>query len=215
MTGSNQAARSLYLVSFSDMLLVAIQTNLNPYITSEFQQHSLLPVVNIIATVLGGTCQLAIAKIVDIWGRATGFLFLLLLNVIGNIVKATCKDVVSYTAGHTIYWVGHIGLLYVVDILLADMTTLKNRMIIFGINGTPTIATTFAGPAIAELFYTEANFRWAFGAFTIILVGICAPVTVVLLWHQRKAERLGLMEKTASGRTWYQSTKHYLIEIDG
>ncbi|MBE3049625.1 hypothetical protein IMZ48_45450, partial [Candidatus Bathyarchaeota archaeon] len=95
------------------MLLVAVQGNLNPYITSAFGQHALLPAVNIIATVLGGTCQLAIAKIIDIWGRSTGFLFLLLLNVIGNIVKATCKDVETYTAGHTLYWVGHIGLLYV------------------------------------------------------------------------------------------------------
>lgn len=197
------------------MLLVAVQTNLNPYITSAFGQHSLLPAVNIIATVLGGTCILAIAKIVDIWGRSTGFLFLLLLNVIGNIVKATCKDVVTYTAGQTIYWVGHIGLLYIVDILLADMTTLKNRMLIFGINETPNIATTFAGPVIAELFYSESNFRWAFGAFTIILVGFCTPVAVVLLWHQRKAERLNLVEKTSSGRMWYQSIWHYLIEIDG
>lgn len=193
---------------------MAIQGNLNPYITSEFGQHSLLSAVNIIATVIGGTCQLTIAKIIDIWGRTTGFLFMILLTVIGNIVKATCENVVAYTAGHTIYWVGHIGLLYVINIMLADMTTLKNRMLIIGINGTPIIATTFAGPAIAELFYTESNFRWAFGAFTIILVALCVPVTVIMLLNLRKAERLNLRPKEPSGRTVLQSIWFYLIELD-
>ncbi|MBE3045454.1 hypothetical protein IMZ48_23485, partial [Candidatus Bathyarchaeota archaeon] len=46
-------------------------------------------------------------------------------------------------------------------------------------------------------------------------VFFCAPVAVVLLMHQRKAERLGLLEKPASGRTWYQSILHYTIELDG
>lgn len=196
------------------MLLVSVQSNLNPYITSAFQQHGLLPAVSIVATVLGGSCQLAIAKIVDIWGRDTGFMVLLLLNIVGGIMKATCQNVETYAAAHTIYWVGHVGLLYVISIMLADMTTLRNRMLIIGINGTPTIATTFAGPKIAELFYTNVNFRWAFGAFAIILVAFCIPVIVVMLWHSRKADKAGLIQKRKSGRTWYQSIWHYVIELD-
>ena len=129
-------------------------------------------------------------------------------------MKATCKNVQTYAAAHTIYWVGHIGLLYVIDIMLADMTTLRNRMLIIGINGTPTIATTFAGPRIAELFYENVNFRWAFGAFAIILVGFCIPVIVVMLWHSRKADKAGLVEKRNSGRTWWQSIWYYVVELD-
>ncbi|SPO04706.1 related to transporter (major facilitator superfamily) [Cephalotrichum gorgonifer] len=204
----------LYLVSFVEMLLVSIQGNLNPYITSEFDLHGLSPVINIVSDILGGTSSLAIAKIVDIWGRTTGFMCLLLLNVIGNIIKATCQSIEAYAAGHTLYWVGHLGILYIITIMLSDMTSLKNRMLIIGINGTPNIAATFAGPKIAELFYENVNFRWAFGAFTIILVGFCIPVVLVMLWHQRKAEKAGLVQKTDSGRTWYQSIWHYVVELD-
>ena len=197
------------------MLIVGIQTNLNPYVTSAFSQHALLSTTGIVASILGGSSSLAIAKIIDIWGRFEGFLVMLLLVVLGLIVKAACQNVETYAAAHTFYWVGHLGLIYVIDIILADMTSLRNRMIMFGINGTPTIASTFAGPAIAELFYLESSWRWAYGAFCIIIVAACIPAAAVMLLNQRKAARLGVLPERASGRAWLESIKHYCIEFDG
>jgi MFS family permease len=169
----------------------------------------------VVSTILGGSSKLTLAKIIDIWGRVEGFLFMLLIMVIGLIMKATCTSIEMYTAAHTLYWVGHIGLGYVVEIMLADMTTLKNRMIMLGINGTPGICSTFAGPKIAALFYANLNFRWAFGAFVIMLVGVCIPVCVVMLLMQRRAEKSGRLTKEKSGRSWWQSIVHYFIEFDG
>ncbi|OGE56287.1 hypothetical protein PENARI_c003G08124 [Penicillium arizonense] len=204
----------LYLVSFVDALLSSVQSSLNPYITSSFESHGLLPVVSVVSTILGGSSKLTLAKIIDIWGRVEGFLFMLLIIVVGLIMKATCTSMEMYTAAHTLYWVGHIGITYVVEIMLADMTTLKNRMIMLGINGTPGIATTFAGPKIAALFYANLNFRWAFGAFCIILVGVCIPVAVVMLFMQRKAEKTGMLQNERSGRSWWQSISHYFVQFD-
>jgi hypothetical protein len=160
----------LYVVLFVDFIQNANDAALNPYITSSFGAHGLLNVVGIMSTILGGCVPLALAKAIDIFGRIEGYLFSLTVAVVGMIMKATCVNVEMYFAAHVLYWTGHIGLLYVIDVMIADITTLKNRMIIFGINGTPRIASTFAGPAIAELFYTKSNFRWAFGAFAIIIV---------------------------------------------
>ena len=167
------------------------------------------------STILGGSSKLTLAKIIDIWGRVEGFLFMLLIVVIGLIMKATCKNIETYVAAHTLYWVGHIGMMYVVDIMLADMTTLKNRMIMLGINGTPSIASTFAGPRIANLFYINLNFRWAFGAFAIMITGTSIPVVGVMLYMQRRAHKVGALEKRVSERTWWQSIIHYFIEFDG
>jgi len=205
---------SLYLVSFVDAFIVSIQTVLNPYITSYFQHHGLLSVVGVVSTILGGSSKLTLAKIIDIWGRVEGFLCMLLLVTIGLIIKATCKSMEAYTAGHTLYWVGHIGLIYVVEIMVADMTSLKNRMIVIGIMGTPGICTTFAGPKVADLFYANINFRWAFGAFAIILVGVCLPMVLVMLFMQRKVERTRILQKENSGRLWWQSIAHYAVQFD-
>lgn len=192
-----------------------MQTTLNPWITSSFEKHGLLSVVSIVAVILGGSSKLTLAKIIDIWGRVEGFLFMLVLIIIGLILKATCTTVEMYAAAHTLYWVGHIGLLYVVEIMLADMTSLKNRMIMIGINGTPGICSTFAGPKIAQLFYDNLNFRWGFGSFAIIMVGVCFPVVIVMFLMQRKAERFGTYVKERSGRTLWQSIAHYTVEFDG
>lgn len=202
-------------MSFVDALLGSMQTSLNPYITSSFGKHGLLAVVSIVSVILGGSSKLTLAKIIDVWGRVEGFLLMLVLILIGLIMKATCTTIEMYTAAHTLYWVGHIGLLYVVEIMLADMTSLKNRMIMLGINGTPGICSTFAGPKIADLFYNNLNFRWGFGAFAIIFVGVCIPVVVVMFLMQRKAERSGTYVKERSGRTWTQSIAHYAVEFDG
>ncbi|PGH09701.1 hypothetical protein AJ80_07654 [Polytolypa hystricis UAMH7299] len=204
----------LYLVSFVDMLLSTVSDGLTPFVTSLFEKHGLIATVGIVATIMGGCCALTLAKVVDVFGRIEGFLFMLAILILGVILKAACENVETYVAGHTLYWTGHVGLMYVIDVMLADMTSLRNRMIMFGINGTPTIASVFAGPKIADLFFTNSTFRWAFGAFTIIIAGVSIPVIALMLWHQRMADQMGLLPKDEHGRTWYQSIWHYLIEFD-
>jgi MFS family permease len=196
-------------------LLQTVQSTLIPYITSAFDQHGLLATTGIVATILGGVCNLTIAKIIDIWGRVEGFLVMLLLVVIGMIMKATCTNVEMYAAAHTLYWVGHLGLGYVITIILADITSLRNRMILFGINSTPIIATTFAGPRIADLFYTNVNFRWAFGAFLIMQVVFCIPVAIIFLWSKRKAISAGVYPERVQNRNSWESFKYYFIQFDG
>ncbi|KAK1472664.1 major facilitator superfamily transporter [Colletotrichum tamarilloi] len=204
----------LYLVSFTDGLLQSVQSNLTPYVTSSFGQHGLLATTSIVSTILGGVSKLTIAKIIDIRGRAEGFAGMVFLVTIGMIMKATCQNVETYAAAQTIFWVGHLGLIYIITIVLSDMTSLRNRMTIIALNGTPTIATTFAGPEIAQLFYDEVNFRWAFGAFAIILIGFSVPVAVIFFLSEIKAKKTGLIPLKQKTRSTWESTKHYFIEFD-
>lgn len=197
------------------MLLQAVQSELVPYVTSAFNSHGLLSTTSVVSTIVGGVSKLTIAKIIDIWGRAQGFAIMLLLIILGMIMKATCQNVETYAAAQTMFWVGHLGLLYTLDIIIADMTSLKNRMIMIGINTTPTIATTFAGPKIAELFYNNVNFRWAFGSFAIILAGVSIPMFVIFVLEERKAMKVGILVKKDSGRSFWQSCQFYFWEFDG
>ncbi|KAI0095891.1 MFS general substrate transporter [Daldinia grandis] len=203
----------LWLVSFVSALLSSIDTSLSPYVTSSFSRHGLLAVINIAARVIGGVVTLSLGKLIDIRGRMEGFVGSLLLITVGMIMKATCQNVETYAAAQVFTWVGKVALGFVIDVFVADITTLKNRMFIFALNSTPNIATTFAGPRIAELFYKNVNFRWAFGAFTIILLVVSLPVVAILYYHERKAKKMGLL-RPKSGRTIIQSILHYIIEFD-
>lgn len=205
----------IYLISFVGAFQQSVQQNLTPYVTSAFNGHGLLATTSIVSTIVGGVFKLTIAKMIDIWGRVVGFIFMLLLITVGLIMKAVCKNVETYAAAQTLYWVGHLGLLYIIDVVIADMTTLKNRMIIFGLTSTPTIATVFAGSKIAQLYYDNLNFRWAFGSWAIILVGFCIPILAIFIYHERKAKKFGLYPERPQNRTWWEATKHYVIEFDG
>ncbi|XXH02220.1 hypothetical protein Hte_008588 [Hypoxylon texense] len=203
----------LWVVSFVSALLSSIETALSPYVTSSFSKHGLLAVINIAARVIGGVVTLSIGKLIDIRGRMEGFVGSLILIVVGMTMKATSYNVETYAAAHVFTWVGKVALGFIINVFVADITTLKNRMIIFALNSTPNLATTFAGPKIAEIFYAKYNFRWAFGAFTIILVVVCLPVIAILYYHERKAKKLGVL-RPKSGRTPLQSTIHYIGEFD-
>ena len=66
--------------------------------------------------------------------------------VIGLIMMAATNDVTTYAAAQVFYWVGFDGIAYVLDVFIADTSTLKYRGLMFAFSTSPYIATTFAGP---------------------------------------------------------------------
>jgi MFS family permease len=204
----------IWLVCFVMAMLGSVTDALSPYVTSSFSQHGLLSTVNIAARIIAGVLTLTIAKLIDIRGRMEGLIGAVFLVVIGMIMKATSQNVETYAAAQTFYWVGNISINFVMDVFVADITTLRNRMIMFTLNSTPFLVTTFAGPRIAELFYYNASFRWAFGGFAIILIAFALPVVGILWYHEQKAKKLGLLREK-SGRTRMESLKYYTVQFDG
>lgn len=137
------------------------------------------------------------------------------LCTIGLILMAVCRNVETYAAAQVFYWVGYNGMGYVVNIFLADTTSLRNRMIMFGLNSTPFIATVFAGPHIAQLFHSRSTFRWAFGYFSVITPVIAIPVATVFIYNNYKAKRMGLIPpRFSSYRTALQTVYYYAREFD-
>jgi hypothetical protein len=166
------------------------------------------------STALAGCIPLATSKFIDIFGRVEGFFLMLIIVLVGMALKAACNNVETYIAGHVLYWAGHIGVLYVTDVMAADITSLKNRMIIFTINGTPRIASTFAGPAIANLFLNHGSWRWAFGAFIFIFIGCSLPATGIMIFMYRKAKAAGVIQERNSGRNVFQSISYHFVQFD-
>ena len=129
-------------------------------------------------------------------------------------MMAACKNVETYAAGQVFYWVGFNGVYYVLDIFIADTSSLRNRALMFAFSTTPYIATAFAGPAGAESFLKTGGWQWAFGAFAIITPVVFTPVALIFFKYRKQARQQKLTEKATSGRTWTESVKYYVIEFD-
>ncbi|KAK2745570.1 hypothetical protein FQN57_003695 [Myotisia sp. PD_48] len=204
----------VFLAFLVGSLLQQTAGSLTPYVTSEFSKHSLLSTTSVMSSIIGAVAKLPIARMIDIWGRAEGYMLMIGLCTLGLVMMGACRNVETYAAAQVFYWVGYNGMVYVLDVFLADTSSLKNRGWLFAFSTSPYIATTFAGPAIASVFYKTIGWRWAFGTFAVVMPLVSAPVVIIFLRSRKKAEEMGYISKQRSDRKWWQSIVHYAKEFD-
>ena len=181
---------------------------------SSFSSAPQISTASILGTIIGGVLKLPIAKTLNIWGRAEGFLFFLVVYILGMIILAACNGPNGYAAGYVLYWIGYYALYLILDVYVADTSGLRNRAFAFSFVSTPFICTAFTGPLAGQSFLQTSGWRWAYGVFCIVMPFVFAPLAVVFKFYERKAEKLGLYKRVPSGRNAIQSTIHYIHEFD-
>ena len=184
------------------------------YAYSSFSTAPQVTTANILSSIIGGVIKLPIAKLLNIWGRAEGFVLFLGVYVVGIIIMAACNGPNGYAAGYTIFYVGYSALYFILDVFVADTSGLKNRAFAFAFVSTPFICTAFTGPLLAQAIIEGPGWRWCFGIFAIIMPVLFLPLAVVFKYYQIKANKLGLFNRVASNRTTIQSIIHYIHEFD-
>ncbi|KAL4739563.1 siderophore iron transporter mirB [Aspergillus similis] len=205
----------LWLVTLANGFRQAILYSLTPYATSSFQSHSLLTVINIVSSAMVSALYIPVAKVVDVWGRAEGWLVMVGFSTLGLIMMAASKNLETYCAADVFYSVGFAGMNYILCVLAADITNLRNRGIAFAFTSSPYMITAFAGSKASEKFLVNINWRWGFGAFAIIFPFVASPVYFVLRVGLSRAEKQGIIQpRLRSGRTLSQNLKHYFFAFD-
>ncbi|KAL6696924.1 major facilitator superfamily domain-containing protein, partial [Trichoderma pleuroticola] len=188
---------------------------LNPYVTSAFQQHSLTPTVGILASIIGGVCNLTVAKILDVFGRPQGYAMSLIITTIGLIMMAATTNVEMYAAAQVFWTVGNNALLYTVNIFVADTTRLHNRGLMTALTSSPSIITTWLGGPISTAFLDGPGWRWCFGAFSIIVPVLCLPLFCMLMFNYFKAKKQGIITSTKKeAKSPLQQFLYYCREFD-
>ncbi|KAK7418664.1 hypothetical protein QQX98_003855 [Neonectria punicea] len=102
------------------------------------------------------TCTMPVAKILNIWDRTVGFTLMMTIAMIGLIVMASCNDIATYCAARVFYSVGFTGVIFSVDVLTSDTSSMRNRGRAFAFTSSPNIITAFAGSPLANQFH-ESN----------------------------------------------------------
>jgi len=134
----------------------------------------------------------------------------------GLAMMAGCTNVSIYAGAQVFYWVGFNGMSYILNVFMADTSSLKHRALVFAFSTTPYIGTTFAGPALAQRFYQESTWQWGHGVWTIILPVLCIPFLVIVFSNQSKARKVGLIKKNPNhiGKTLPGLAVYYFWEFD-
>lgn len=205
----------IWIVYFVVLMQQGAEAALNPFVTSAFQQHSLTPTVGILASVIGGVCNLTVAKILDIFGRPQGYAMSLVITTIGLIMMAATTNVEMYAAAQVFWTVGNNALLYTVNIFVADTTRLHNRGLMTALTSSPNIITTWLGGPISTAFLDGPGWRWCFGAFSIIVPVLCLPLFCMLMFNYFKAKKQGIVTSTRTAtKSSLQQFLYYCREFD-
>jgi len=204
----------IWVIYFVNTMQQGTSNSLLPWVTSAFQQHSLTPTVSIMSSIIGGVSKLAIAKMLDVLGRPTGYMVTLVISTLGLIMMAACNGVQMYAAAQVFYWVGYNGFNFCLSIFIADTSHLRNRGLMFAYIASPYIITTWLGGPISEAFLNGPGWRWGFGTFAIIVPIFQLPLWFLLVHYHRVAKSRGLIKKRESGRDLLESVRHYIREFD-
>jgi NADH:ubiquinone oxidoreductase subunit 2 (subunit N) len=72
--------------------------SLTPYVTSDFSSRSLLTVIEIVAGAMTSAVYIPMAKLLDVWGRATGFALMVAFTTLGMILMAISQNLPTFCA---------------------------------------------------------------------------------------------------------------------
>ncbi|KAI0136157.1 hypothetical protein BJ170DRAFT_75 [Xylariales sp. AK1849] len=205
----------IWVIYFVNSMQEGTTYALSVYVTSSFSAAPLTAAATVMSSLFGGLCKLPLAKIIDLWGRPQGYFLMVILMTVGLIMMAACQNVETYAAAQVFYWVGYDGLIYIIGVFVCDTSALKNRGFWFAWVSSPYIITAWINGYIASAFLNGPGFRWAFGAFAIIMPIVCLSLWVLLVINYSRAKKMGiLVPRAVSGRTKMQSLRHYVEEFD-
>ncbi|KAF5019380.1 hypothetical protein F66182_8610 [Fusarium sp. NRRL 66182] len=188
---------------------------LMPYLTSEWQAHSLMTTIPIVADAMTAAVYIPMAKALDVWGRAEGFLLMSAFATLGLALMAASQNLATFCAAQVFYSVGWGGMIYAVGVLAADASNLRNRGLAFAFTSSPYMITAFAGSRAAASFVLDVqNWRWGFGWIALVLPFVSIPLFLVLKVNLRKAFKNGTVAKTKRTRGFIGSIWWAFNEFD-
>lgn len=128
----------------------------------------------------------------NVMGRLMPLYLSFLLFMVGSVVFAVARNMGVLIAGRLLQGLGAGGLDVLNEIILADITTLKERPMYLGYFSIPLLGGTVLGPIIGSAFTQFVTWRWI-GWFNLPLSALGLGLALIFL--RLKAIDQGLGEK--------------------
>ncbi|KAI1776605.1 MFS general substrate transporter [Hypoxylon cercidicola] len=120
------------------------------------------------------------ASISDVFGRKPPLYVAFLLFTTGALAFSLARNMAAIIAGRIIQGLGAGGLDVLGEIIVSDMTTLKERPLYLGIMALPIAIGSIIGPTIGALFSDYVTWRWI-GWINLPLIGVAFPLLAFFL----------------------------------
>ncbi|RYO93133.1 hypothetical protein DL762_001260 [Monosporascus cannonballus] len=206
----------IFLVAYCYGLDATLRGTYQTYATNSYSQHSLLGTMNTVRAILAAAIQPPYARVADKFGRVELLLFATIFYIAGTAVAAASKGVEAFTAGQLLYQIGYTGLMLLIEVLIADVTSLQNRVLFSFIPATPFLINAWVSGDIAQAVMGSAGWRWGMGMWCIILPVCAIALFLPIVLAKRRAAKQGKLPKRArrGGRGVARGVLDIAEEID-
>lgn len=182
---------SIFLICYAYGLDAQVRSTYQSYATSDFGEHSLLATVNVLNAVIAAAAQPTAARIADVFGRFELIVVSIVFYIIGTIVESCATSISSLSAGAVLYQVGYSGIVMLITIIIADVTSMRSRVLFSYIPVIPYIINTWISGNLTSSVLATTTWRWGIGMWCIILFVCSLPLLVVLFYISRRASKSG------------------------
>ncbi|KAK3292429.1 major facilitator superfamily domain-containing protein [Chaetomium fimeti] len=185
----------VFLVAFAYGLDGVLRYAYQPKATASFSQHSLLATVNVLRSVIAAAAQPTSAKIADIFGRAELVVLSVFFYVLGTVIETVSTNVSTFAAGALIYQIGYTMIMLLVEVIVADITSTRARLIFSYVPAMPFLITTWVSGNVSQAVLEVTDWHWGIGMWCIIYPVCAMPLIISLTLVGRRARKQGIMEK--------------------
>lgn len=167
---------------------------------ADFDNHSLISTINVVRTVIAAAAQPTAAKIADVFGRLELVYVSIAFYVVGTIIETLSHSVSTFCAGAVIYQIGLTVVTFLVEVIVADISSLRSRLLWSYIAATPFIINTWVSGDVAQAVLETTSWRWGVGMWAIIYPAMSIPLIVSLLLAAHRAKKRGDLVENATSR---------------
>ncbi|KAM0667782.1 hypothetical protein ACQRIT_003071 [Beauveria bassiana] len=210
----------IFLVGYAYGLESQVRLAYTPNATASFNLHSYLATINVLRSVVAVAAQPAAAKIADVFGRFEVVVASTLFYVLGMAIESTATSVYVFCAGGLIYQVGFTCIVLLLEVLVADFSSMRARVFFSYVPALPFVINTWLSGTITSAVLRLATWRWGIGMWCIIYPIASLPLLVTLYVVDRSvAEPKHLLEspkgissnKLQDARRWL---RHVSTQLD-
>ncbi|KAJ8104885.1 hypothetical protein OPT61_g10514 [Boeremia exigua] len=184
----------LFLVAYAYGLDGSLRGVYQPYATAGFETHSTLSTIGVLRSVIAAAAQPTAAKIADVFGRVEVVLLSILFYVLGTVIEAVGSNVQTFAAGAVFYQVGYTVMIVLIEIIIADITSLRSRLFFSYVPAIPFLINTWVAGDVSSAVLTVTTWRWGVGMWAIIYTACSIPLIAALSWSSFKARKAGALD---------------------
>ncbi|KAI5195195.1 ferrioxamine B transporter [Aureobasidium subglaciale] len=183
----------VFLIAYAYGLDGTVRYTYQSTALSSIGEHSLLSTVNIVRTVIAAAAQPTAAKIADVFGRVELVYLSIFFYLLGTVIEAAAHNVGTFAAGAILYQIGYTVVTLLVEVIVADITSLRSRLAWSYIPALPFLINTWVSGDITSAVLKDTTWRWGIGMWAIIYPICAMPLVAALFIASSRAKKAGAL----------------------